>query len=79
MTRPITSSDSAYFRERAVEEDLAANGARCAAARERHEEMADMYRFRVSMLKRDLPSWPSPVAGAAEKTGQAEEVDLLDD
>jgi hypothetical protein len=77
VIRPVTGNDPAYFGARAVEEDIAAHNAHCVAARERHEEMADMYRFRVAMLKPGLPSWPREVA--AEKAGQAAHVDLLDD
>ena len=43
-------SDESYCRRRTVEEQLAARMASCAAARERHQEMADMYRLRAEML-----------------------------
>ncbi len=44
---PISDQDEAYFSVRAAQEEKAAVAATCAAARERHEEMAEMYRERV--------------------------------
>lgn len=44
-------SDVSFYRRRAVEEQIAARRATCPAARDRHEEMADMYRLRLETLK----------------------------
>jgi hypothetical protein len=65
-------SDETYCRRRAIEEQAAARKASSASARERHEEMADMYRLRAEML--------TPHA-AASNVGDAvaQEVDLLAD
>lgn len=43
-------SDADYYRARALEEQVAAQKATCTAARERHDELATMYRFRAVML-----------------------------
>lgn len=45
------SDDASYFRARAIEEQIAAQTATCAAARLRHDELAAMYRFRQAMLQ----------------------------
>lgn len=42
--------DSAYYRQRAFQEEQAARDATCAAARERHQELASLYGFRASLL-----------------------------
>ena len=49
--------DSDYYRDRAIQEQVAARRATCEAARERHEELAMMYRFRASMLATHPSSW----------------------
>lgn len=49
--------DASYFSRRAIEEQVAARHAVCAAARERHEELAVMYRFRSAMLKQQPDCW----------------------
>jgi hypothetical protein len=55
--------DEAYFRRRALQEDLAARNARCEAARERHDEMAAMYLLRCSVIhdRTGHPGGPSRV------------------
>jgi hypothetical protein len=45
-----SSEDADYFARRALEEDAAARRATCRAARERHEELAAMYRFRAGAV-----------------------------
>lgn len=62
------NDDLRYFRRRALEEQLAAQQAACEAARHRHDELAAMYRFRVSMLSRPTECW----AEALEKELAAE-------
>lgn len=42
--------DAEYFRSRAVQEQVAAQKAASEAARNRHDELAAMYRFRAMML-----------------------------
>jgi len=42
--------DAEYYRKRAIQEQVAAQNANGQAARERHEELATMYRFRAAML-----------------------------
>jgi hypothetical protein len=43
-------SDVDYYRRRAIQEQVAAQNAHCPTARKLHDELASMYRFRVSML-----------------------------
>lgn len=47
-------SDIEYYRQRAIEEQIAALQAKCPAARFCHDEMAAIYRFRVSQLSNVL-------------------------
>jgi hypothetical protein len=49
--------DAAYYGRRALQEQLAARNATCAAARERHDELAMMYRFRSAMLRTGPELW----------------------
>ena len=58
--------DAEYYRRRAIQEQLAAQRAICSAARDRHDELATMYRFRAAMLTRAPEVWlevspPMPV------------------
>jgi len=46
--RPQSEAD--YSRKRAIQEQVAAQKATCVTARDLHDELAAMYRFRVSML-----------------------------
>jgi len=55
-------NDAIYFRERAVQEQVAAQNATCEAARLRHEELATMYRFRAAMLTTHPSSWAEYLA-----------------
>ncbi len=50
-------NDAIYFRERAVQEQVAAQNATCEAARLRHEELSTMYRFRAAMLTTHPSCW----------------------
>jgi hypothetical protein len=50
--RAARADDADYFRDRAVQEQVAAQRATSAAARERHDELAVMYRFRAFMLSK---------------------------
>ena len=49
--------DEAYYRRRALQEQVAAQKASCAAARDGHAELATMYRFRAAMLSTGPESW----------------------
>jgi hypothetical protein len=44
IQRPF--DDAGYYHARAIEEQIAAQRATCAEARERHDEMALVYRFK---------------------------------
>ena len=46
----MKQNDTEYYRDRAIQEQIAAQNAKCDPARERHEELAAMYRFRAAML-----------------------------
>ena len=51
LTRPVLRSvrpeDAGYYRSRALQEQIAAQNATYEAARERHDQLAAMYRFRA--------------------------------
>lgn len=46
----MTKDDVSYYRQRASQEERAARNATCTVARERHEELAALYRFRATLL-----------------------------
>lgn len=61
--------DRAYFMRRAIQERDAARRASCPEARERHEEMASLYRMRIMYIDHGLFSWteePAEVKAKAE-------------
>jgi hypothetical protein len=47
--RSSRADDAGYFRSRALQEQVAAQKATCEAARDRHDRLAAMYRFRALM------------------------------
>jgi hypothetical protein len=53
----MRTDDEAYYRARALQEQVAAQCATCEAAREVHDQLAAMYRFRVAMLSRGPSEW----------------------
>lgn len=55
--RPHSPDDADYFARRAIEEQAAAQKAASDIARERHEEMAAIYRFRSAMTTTCPPRW----------------------
>ena len=55
------SDDADYYHARAIEEQVAAERATCAAARDRHDEMAAMYRFREVLARRRPHGWDEEV------------------
>lgn len=65
MIRPllpfVRADDADYYRRRALQEQIAAQKATCAAARERHDQLAVMYRFRALMGSDEPVSAPAPV------------------
>ena len=64
MIRPVLSlvraNDSDYYRRRALQEQIAAQKATCEAARERHDQLAAMYRFRALMGANEPASGREP-------------------
>jgi hypothetical protein len=53
----MRTDDATYFRERVLQEQLASQEATCEAARERHDELATMYRFRAAMIEKRPELW----------------------
>jgi hypothetical protein len=53
----MREDDASYFRRRALQEQVAAARAKCQAARDRHDELATAYRFRVAMLTEGPECW----------------------
>lgn len=49
----MRQDDAEYYRRRALQEQLAAQNAACAVARQKHNEFATMYRFRTAILTTD--------------------------
>jgi len=57
----MRTDDEPYYRTRALQEQVAAQNASCAAAREVHGHLAAMYRFRVTMLSTGPSEWADSV------------------
>lgn len=53
----MREDDASYCRRRAIQEQVAAQNSACKPARERHDEMAAMYRFRATMLSKGPEYW----------------------
>ena len=53
----MVEDDATYFGRRALQEQLAAQNAACKVARDRHDELATMYRFRAAMLTTHPRCW----------------------
>jgi hypothetical protein len=53
----MREDDASYYRRRALQEQVAAARANCQAARDRHDKLATMYRFRSAMLTQRPESW----------------------
>ena len=49
--------DESYYRARALQEKVAAQNATSEVARERHDQLATMYRFRVAMTSSNPAQW----------------------
>ena len=56
----MTLNDHIYYAMRERQEERAASNATCAAARERHQELAEAYRFRCSLILGTLSDSASP-------------------
>lgn len=50
----MTRDDQDYYARRAQQEDEAASSAACVAARERHQELANAYRLRSTLIRAGL-------------------------
>jgi len=48
----MRTDNESYYRNRALQEQVAAQNATCAPARQVHDQLSAMYRFRVVMLSR---------------------------
>jgi hypothetical protein len=48
----VRADDASYFRLRALEEQVAAQHAKSPGARDRHEELATLYRSKATMASR---------------------------
>ena len=53
----MRTDDESYYRARVVEEQIASRNAASEAARERHDQLAAMYRFRVAMVSSGPSQW----------------------
>lgn len=53
----MAEDDATYYWRRSLEEQLAAQKATCQAARERHDELATMYRFKAFMVTKHPYCW----------------------
>lgn len=67
----MTRDDHDYYERRARQEEAAASSATCDVARERHQELADAYRFRCSLaLGLNKPACSATVIDHPTKTRQ---------
>jgi len=62
----MIEDDVSYCRRRALQEQLAAQNAKCGVARDRHDELATMYRFRAAMLTTHPRCWADTLQQQAE-------------
>lgn len=68
----MTLHDFQYYTRRALQEDEAAASATCEEARDRHQELADAYRLRCSLI----PVEDRPVPKAAHRAGNRRPIDF---
>lgn len=64
---PVPTGEADYLRARAVQEQVAAQKAASEAARDRHDQLAAMYRFRAMML-----DYPPLTKAARRREGMVE-------
>lgn len=69
-TRSVRVDDRSYYRARAIQEQVAAQKAGSGPARERHDQLAMMYRFRAAMLLNE-PRLPPACVPSAQVGGAA--------
>ena len=62
----MIEDDANYFKRRALQEQVAAQRATCKVARDRHDELATMYRFRAAMLTTHPGCWAETLQQQAE-------------
>lgn len=67
MEAMMRESDTTFYRRRALQEQVAAARATCAAARERHDELAAMYWFRLAMVQKRPECWGDVLEIACEQ------------
>ena len=60
----MRKDDESYYRSRALQEQLAAQKAMSASAREAHDQLAIMYRFRAAMLSTGPGEWAGALQDA---------------
>lgn len=53
----MRQDEFSYLRKRASQEQIAARNAACPEARDRHDSLALMYRFRAAMLSGGPAEW----------------------
>ena len=53
----MRTDDESYYRARALQEQIASRNATSEAARERHDQLAAMYRFRAAMISTGPAQW----------------------
>ena len=70
----MTRDDYQYYAMRAQQEDEAALGASCDAARERHQELADAYRLRCELIRGLFPTDQSDSAPPDQPTSRREPI-----
>lgn len=69
----MREDDASYCRRRSIEEQVAAQKAKCQTAQQRHDQLAVMYRFRAAMLSTGPECWADVLDKelAAESIGAA--------
>lgn len=62
----MIEDEATYLQRRALQEQLAAQNASCKVARDRHDELATLYRFRSAMLTTQPRCWADKLQQQAE-------------
>ena len=66
-----------YFRARALQEQVAAAKAKSPEARDRHDELAMIYRFKVAMLSTGPDTWTDSLVDDTKKCAGADVGDAV--
>ena len=69
------AADADYYEKRAVEEDAAVRNAGSKVARQRHEELAMMYRFRAQVARGEWPPKVEEAPAPAEEAATDEKAE----